>query len=112
MGQPLMTYIDTAATDWTDVEPGYRRLVLVDDRDAGTRIVLARYGAGYQLSRVDEHAHDEYLYILSGTFVDQHQESGPGTFIHNRPGSSHQPSSPGGCTFIAVTRTSPNPGVA
>lgn len=102
MADALMTYIDTAAADWTEVEPGYRRLPLVNDRDAGRRIVLVHYEAGYQLSHVDEHAHDEYLYIISGTFVDQHQESGPGTFIHNRPGSSHQPSSPDGCTFLAV----------
>ena len=102
MADALMTYIDTAKTEWTEVEPGYRRMPLVSDRDAGTRIVLVQYDAGYRLSRVDEHAHDEYLYVVSGTFVDQHQESGPGTFIHNRPGSSHQPSSPDGCTFLAV----------
>jgi anti-sigma factor ChrR (cupin superfamily) len=52
---------------------------------------------------VDEHADDEYLYIVSGTFVDQHRASGTGTFVHNEPGSSHQPSSPDGCTFLAVT---------
>lgn len=98
----LMTYVDTEAADWTQVEPGYRRLTLVNDRDAGMRIVLVHYDAGYQLSRLDEHADDEYLYVVSGTFVDQHQASGPGTFIHNRPGSSHQPSSPDGCTFLAV----------
>lgn len=102
MVDALMTYVDTARAEWTDVEPGYRRLTLVNDRDAGTRIVLVHYAAGYQLSRLDEHEHDEYLYVLSGTFVDQLQESGPGTFIHNRPGSSHQPSSPDGCTFLAV----------
>ncbi len=98
----LMTYVDTVAADWTEVEPGYRRLPLVNDRDAGIRIVLVQYDAGYQLSALDEHAGDEYLYVVSGTFVDQHQASGPGTFIHNRPGSSHQPSSPDGCTFLAV----------
>lgn len=100
--EALMTYRDTGAADWTEVEPGYRRLTLVNDRAAGMRIVLVHYEAGYQLSHVDEHADDEYLYIVSGTFVDQHQASGPGTFIHNRPGSSHQPSSPDGCTFLAV----------
>ena len=98
----LMTYVDTAEAEWTQVEPGYRVLTLVNDREAGTRIVLVQYDAGYQLSRLDEHAHDEYLYVVSGTFVDQHQASGPGTFIHNRPGSSHQPSTPDGCTFLAV----------
>ncbi len=45
---------------------------------------LFQYDAGYQLSYLDEHEHDEYLYVLSGTFVDQNQASGRGTFIHNR----------------------------
>jgi len=98
----LMTYVDTATAQWTEVEPGYRRRTLVNDRESGTRIVLLQYDAGYQLSHLDEHENDEYLYVLSGTFVDQNQASGPGTFIHNRPGSSHQPHSPDGCTFLAV----------
>jgi anti-sigma factor ChrR (cupin superfamily) len=102
MVEALMTYVDTATERWTELEPGYRRQTLVNDRESGTRIVLLQYDAGYELSYLDEHEQDEYLYILSGTFVDQHQASGPGTFIHNRPGSSHQPSSPDGCTFLAV----------
>ena len=100
--EALMSYVDTTTADWYEVEPGYRVLRLVDDREAGTRIVLVQYDAGYRLSRLDEHAAHEYLYVVSGTFVDQNQASGPGTFIHNRPGSSHQPSSPDGCTFLAV----------
>jgi anti-sigma factor ChrR (cupin superfamily) len=80
---------------------------LINDRAKGTRITMVQYDAGYQLSRLDEHANDEYLYIVSRTFVDQHSASGPGTFVHNEPGSSHQPSSPDGCTFLAVTVASP-----
>ena len=102
--EALITHVDTTSAAWTEVEPGYRRLPLVSDEETGTRIVLVRYDAGYTLSRLDEHAQDEYLYVVSGTFVDQHQASGPGTFIHNRPGSSHQPSSPDGCTFLAVVQ--------
>ena len=98
----LMTYVDTAAAEWTEVEPGYRRLLLHNDRESGVSMVLVRYDAGYRLSRLDEHKHDEFLYVVSGTFVDQHRASGPGTFIHNEPGSSHQPGSPDGCTFFAV----------
>lgn len=105
----LMTYIEAAEAEWTEVEPGYRVKILVRRPEERTRVVLVQYDAGYQLSRVDHHAHDEYLYVLSGTFVDQNQSSGPGTFIHNRPGSSHQPSSPDGCTFLAVTVRSEAP---
>ncbi len=35
-----MTYVDTATAQWTEVEPGYRRMTLVNDRESGTRIVL------------------------------------------------------------------------
>lgn len=107
--QMLMTYVDSAQTEWTEVEPGYRVKVLVRPGEARTRMVLVHYDAGYQLSRVDQHSHDEYLYVLSGTFVDQNQASGPGTLIHNRPGSFHQPSSPDGCTFLAVTVRNDDP---
>ena len=109
MAAALMTYVNTTSAQWTELEPGYRRQTLVNDREAGTRIVLLQYDAGYELSYLDEHSHDEYLYILSGTFVDQNRASGPGTFIHNRPGSSHQPSSPDGCTFLAFVNTGSRP---
>ncbi len=112
MAEALMTYVHTASAQWTDLEPGYRRQTLVNDREAGTRIVLLQYDAGYELSYLDEHKHDEYLYILSGTFVDQNQASGPGTFIHNRPGSSHRPSSPDGCTFLAFVNAGSTQGAA
>jgi anti-sigma factor ChrR (cupin superfamily) len=112
MAEALMTYVHTTSAQWTELEPGYRRQTLVNDREAGTRIVLLQYDAGYELSYLDEHKHDEYLYILSGTFVDQNQASGPGTFIHNRPGSSHRPSSPDGCTFLAVVNARSTQGVA
>lgn len=110
MAAALMTYVDTASAQWTEIEPGYRRQTLVNDREAGTRIVLLQYDAGYELSYLDEHEHDEYLYVLSGTFVDQNQASGPGTFIHNRPGSSHRPSSLDGCTFLALVTAGPAAG--
>lgn len=112
MAQALMTYVDTTSAQWTDLEPGYRRQTLVNDREAGTRVVLLQYDAGYELSYLDEHKHDEYLYILTGTFVDQNQASGPGTFIHNRPGSAHRPSSPDGCTFLAFVNAGSNRGAA
>ena len=102
MVQELFTYVDTAEADWEEIEPGYRRILLRNDRETGTSMALVRYDAGYQLSHVDTHKHDEYLFIVSGTFVDEHRASGPGTFIHSKPGSSHQPSSPDGCTFFAM----------
>lgn len=97
----LMTYIDTDAADWEAIEPGARSRKLHTDRQNGQRIVMVEWDPGYSLSYRDEHEHDEFLYIISGTFVDQNRSSGPGTYIHNEPGSWHQPHSPDGCTFLA-----------
>jgi hypothetical protein len=41
-------------------------------------------GPGYQMAVVEHQQYDEHLYILAGTFVDQHRVSGPGTYILNR----------------------------
>ena len=97
----LITYVDSQAIEWQEVVPGARRKVLFSNPETGQRTVLAQWDAGYQVPKVDNHQYGEYLYILEGTFVDQNQASGPGTYIHNRPGSSHQPHTPDGCTFLA-----------
>lgn len=98
----LMTYVDTDATDWEPIEPGARYRTLHADKETGQRILMVQWDPGYTLSFRDEHRHDEFLYIVEGTFVDQHRSSGAGTFIHNEPGSWHQPTTPDGCTFLAV----------
>ena len=96
----LITYVDSHAVPWQEVAPGARRKELFTNPETGQRTVLVQWDAGYQVPKVDHHLYGEYLYILAGTFVDQHQASGPGTYIHNRPGSAHQPHTPDGCTFL------------
>ena len=85
-----------------EAAPGHRYQRLFADPDSGRRILMVQWDAGFELPYRDEHRHDEFLYIVSGTFVDQHRSSGPGTFIHNEPGSWHQPTTPDGCTFLAM----------
>ena len=97
----LITYLDTDATDWEDLLPGARRKVLHQD-DTGRRIQLVRWDAGFALPRREDHSYDEFLLVVDGDFVDQNRSSGNGTFIHNRPGSWHQPHTVNGCTFLAV----------
>ena len=104
----LMTYIDTDSVDWEPSEPGSRRRTLHTDDETGQKILMVQWDPGYTLSFRDEHHHDEFLYILSGTFVDQHRSSGAGTYIHNEPGSWHQPSTPDGCTFLAIISPRPD----
>lgn len=96
----LITYVDSQALDWQETASGGWRKTLFSDPETGERTLLLRWPAGYQLSYSDQHEHGEYLYILEGTFVDHNRACGPGTYVHHRPGSSHQPHTPDGCTFL------------
>ena len=51
---------------------------------------------------IDVHESDEIVFVLSGTFVQEGRTSGPGTYIHHCAGSSHQASTPDGCTFLEI----------
>lgn len=97
----LIGYVDTETLEWEEIAPGARRKTLYNDPETGQRVRLVQWDAGYSLPVVDEHPHGEYLFILEGTFVDQNQASGAGTYIHNLPGSSHQPNTPDGVKFLA-----------
>ena len=98
----LITYVDSNSLEWEEAAPGSRRKTLFENPETGQRTRLIQWDAGYQVAQLDQHAYGEYLFILAGTFVDQNQASGPGTYIHNRPGSAHQPHTPDGCTFLVM----------
>lgn len=62
-----------------------------------TSIVRYEPGAGYS-----GHTHDggEEIYVLSGTFSDEHGDYPAGTYLRNPPGSSHTPFSADGCSIL------------
>ncbi len=96
----LITYVDSDVLDWEEVQPGVRQKLLFHNPDTGQKTSLVQFAAGYQAEPAPPHRWGEYIYVLAGTFVDHNQASGPGTYIHNRPGSVHQPASPDGCTLL------------
>ena len=49
--------------------------------------MLVQWDAGYRMSVLERHAHDEHLYILSGTFVDERRACEAGTYILCKAGS-------------------------
>lgn len=80
--------------------PGVSRMMLdrVGDEVArATSIVRYEPGAGYS-----GHVHEggEEIFVLSGTFSDEHGDYSPGSYLRNPPGSSHTPFSKGGCTIL------------
>lgn len=97
-----MSYVDIDAVDWEQQTPKSRRKILRLEDDLYVAIVS--WDAGFTLPVLDEHGGEETVYVLQGTFVDQYRTSPAGTVIRGEAGSSHQPSTPDGVTFI-VTRT-------
>jgi anti-sigma factor ChrR (cupin superfamily) len=69
-------------------------------------LAVVRWDSGFTLPTVDEHGGEETIYVLEGTFVDEHAESGPGTVIRAEPGSSHRPGTRNdeGCTYLIARR--------
>ncbi len=98
----LITYVDTGETAWQEFRPGSRRKVLYENAETGQLTMLVQWDAGYRMGAVEHHENDEHLYILAGTFVDEHRASGSGTYILNRAGSEHQAYTHDGCTYLEV----------
>ena len=102
---PGMSYLHENDIEWEQQTPASRRKLLrVEDH---LYVAIVQWDAGFTLPGVDEHGGDETVYVLEGTFVDQYRSSGPGTVIHGEPGSSHQPSTPDGVTFLVVRTLAP-----
>ena len=81
-----MTYNDPNSLDWQQQTPKSRVKILKPD--SGLYIALVQWDAGFQLPNRDHHDREELVYVVNGTFVDQHRASGPGTFIRCEAGTS------------------------
>jgi hypothetical protein len=102
LGRQLFIYGESNETDWQEFRPGSRRKILHEDPATGQLTMLVQWDAGYRMGVAEHHEHDEHLYILAGTFVDEQRESKSGTYILCRAGSTHQASTPDGCTFLEI----------
>jgi anti-sigma factor ChrR (cupin superfamily) len=80
-----------------------RRLLERDGGELARATSVVRYLPGATFER---HVHDrgEEILVLEGTFCDDFGQHGPGTYLHNPPGSSHAPFSPEGCTLLVKLR--------
>lgn len=67
--------------------------------ESGRATSIVRYAAG---SSFKAHAHPqgEEIFVLQGTFADEHGSYPAGTWLKNPPGSSHAPCSPDGCLLF------------
>lgn len=93
--------IDTTRMDWVPSPmPGVERRMLDRVGDEVARATsIVRYAPESYFS---PHTHDggEEFYVLEGTFEDEHGAYPAGSYVRNPVGSSHTPSSEGGCTIF------------
>ena len=80
-----------------------RRLLERDGGEVARATSVVRYEPGATFER---HVHErgEEILVLDGTLCDDSGTHGPGTYLHNPPGSSHAPFSPDGCTLFVKLR--------
>lgn len=91
---------DRDATWLASPMPGVTRRVL--DRigaEVARATSVVRYAPGSSFSPHIHTGGEEFL-VLDGVFSDEHGDFGPGSYIRNPPGSSHQPGSGPGCTIL------------
>ncbi len=80
--------------------PGVERRLLDRIGDEVARATsLVRYAPGSAFSPHSHGGGEEFL-VLEGVFSDEHGDYGPGSYIRNPVGSSHQPYSEKGCTIL------------
>lgn len=93
--------IDTETEPWVASPlPGVERRLLDRIGDEVARATtIVRYAPGSYFSPHTHSGGEEFL-VLDGVFSDEHGDYGPGMYVRNPVGSSHQSFSRGGCTIL------------
>jgi len=81
--------VDAAALDWQDCgAAGFAVKPLLEDSESGLRTWLMKVEAG---AFSELHAHDEVeqIYVIEGSFYDQHNTYRAGDYIVRAPGAMH-----------------------
>lgn len=77
----------------------WRKPLEREDAESGHTTSIVRYEPG---SSFDTHTHPqgEEIFVLEGTFSDEHGDYPAGSYLRHPPGSSHAPFSKEGCTIF------------
>ena len=99
MYQLIANAADTAANELGF--PGVSMKLLSGDGEGGGLYVLTTMGPG---SKIPAHSHtgaNEFVYVLSGDFVEGGKSYGPGSFFFGLAGTTHGPhTSQAGCSVL------------
>jgi anti-sigma factor ChrR (cupin superfamily) len=93
--------VDVSAMDWLP-SPAVgvdRRMLYREGAEVARATSIVRYPAG---SSFPQHMHSggEEIFVLSGTFQDEHGDYPVGSYFRYPPGTSHSPAAAGGCEIF------------
>ncbi len=94
-------WVDSAAT-------GVQRKMLErENAESGRATTIVRFAPGSEFA-AHTHVGGEEFFVLDGEFSDEFGDFGPGMYVRNPVGSTHQPKSPTGCTiFVKLGQMDP-----
>jgi anti-sigma factor ChrR (cupin superfamily) len=97
--------VETVDLPWTlsPMSGVARKMLERDGAEVARATSLVRYATGSRFER-HEHGGGEEILVLDGVLSDEQGDYPAGTYIRNPPGSSHAPSSKGGCTLFVKLR--------
>ena len=98
--------IDTGAHDWQSspsTSVWRKRLYLDGPAEAGVVTSIVRYDADSAFP-VHDHPDGEEIYVLDGTFSDEHGDYPAGGYLLNPEGFRHAPFSQDGCVIFVKLR--------
>jgi quercetin dioxygenase-like cupin family protein len=98
------TIVDTTKLPWAALDfPGTSMRVIHEDKKSGGMTVMTRLEPG---ASIPAHIHtraDETVFVLSGDFIEEAVEYGPGSFFAAPAGAPHGPhQSRTGCVVLTT----------
>lgn len=96
---PLLDHVVVEEVEAVEMTSGITRRALPSGQ------VVARVfdiPPGIQWPVVDHHDQDEFIYVVSGELIEGTERFGAGSYLHYRPGSSHQPRTEAGVRILVL----------
>ena len=97
--------VDSSTLPWQPSPSPFvhRKLLERNGGEIARATSIVRYDEG---AKFETHLHElgEEILVLEGTLSDEFGTYGPGTYLKNPPGSSHEPYSERGCTLFVKLR--------
>jgi anti-sigma factor ChrR (cupin superfamily) len=101
--------IETTQMNWLASPSGkvWRKPLERENAESGHATSIVRYEEGAEF-KSHTHPLGEEIFVLEGTFSDEHGDYPEGSYIRNPPGSSHAPFSKEGCViFVKLNQFDP-----